>query len=77
MSSVPKEIKNLPKEACHSFFFVFFLMLLNYIYYLHKSKYVQVSSLSWATGGSAEQPLQVPGGKVRSQPKPHPSSKIV
>ena len=46
-------------------------MLLNYIYICTDLL------LNWATGGSAEQPLQVPGDKAQSQPMPHPSDKIV
>ena len=76
MSSVPKEI-NLLKEARLSFFFCFFFMLLKYIYTCILFTYVQISSLTWATGGSAEQPLQVPGDKAPSRPMPHPSDKIV
>ena len=38
--------------------------------------YIQDSSKPWATGGSAEQPLQVPGDRALNQPKPHPSGKI-
>ena len=68
-SSVPKEI-NLPKEARKSCFF----MILKYIYTI----YICTNLLpDLATGGSVEQPLQVPGGKARNQPKPHPSGKIV
>ena len=33
--------------------------------------------MSWTTGGSAEQPLQVPGGRALSQPKPRPSDRTV
>ena len=36
-----------------------------------------MSSLTWVTGGFAEQPLQVPGDKAPNQPMPHPSGKIV
>ena len=32
--------------------------------------------MSQAIGVSAEQPLQVPGGRALNQPRPHPSGKI-
>ena len=48
-----------------------------YSIYAQLFTYVQVSSITWATGGSAEQPLQVPGDRALNQPKPHPSLKIV
>ena len=31
----------------------------------------------WATGGSAEQPLQAPGDRALNQPRPHPSGHIL
>ena len=69
MSSVPKEVEiNLPKEARQSFFFKIYIQLFTY---------VQVSSMSWVTGGSAEQPLQVPCGRALNQPRPDSSDKIV
>ena len=45
--------------------------------YVHPFTYVQVSSIPWATCGSAEQPLQVPGDRALNQLKPHPSGRIV
>ena len=73
MSSVPKEI-SLPKEAHLSCCFFVFFMLLKYIYTI----YICTNLLpDQATGGSAEQPLQVPGDKAQSRPMPHPSDKIV
>ena len=51
-------------------------MYVQLLTYVQLFTYVQISSLSWAIGGSAEQPLQVPGGKAMSQPMPHPSGKI-
>ena len=43
---------------------------------MHLKGYIQVSSNPWATAGSAEQPLQVPGDRALNQLKSHPSSKI-
>ena len=60
-----------------------YLHIYNYLHnyvqlftYVQLSTYVQISSMFWATGGSA-QPLQAQGGRALSQPKPHPSDKIV
>ena len=65
-----KEI-NLPKEARLIFFF---LMLLNYIYTIYI-----FTNLLWVPfiGGSAGQPPPDPNGRALSQPRPHPSDKIV
>ena len=37
----------------------------------------KVSSITWATGGSAELPLQVSGGRALNQSKPHPSNRTL
>ena len=41
--------------------------------YLHMYK---IASFYRTTGGSAEQPRQVPDGRALSQPKPHPSDRL-
>ena len=69
---------NLPPEGSISrvFFCDFFLyiQLFTYVHYL----YIDTESpLFWVICGSAEQPLQVPDGRALSQPRPHPSDKIV
>ena len=58
---------NKPPEGSTSYFFIY--LCTNYLH-----MYI---SLTWATGGSAEQPLQVPGDRALNQSKPHPSGKIV
>ena len=61
--------RNKPPEGSTSLFGAFY----DFSFYI----YVQlVSSKQWATGGSAEQPLQVPGGRAPNQPRPHPLVKI-
>ena len=60
---------------------VFFLISLLFYIYIYKIMYnylhmYKISSMFWATGGSAEQPLQVPGGRALSQPMLHLSGKI-
>ena len=47
------------------------------IYLRTNLSYVHISSKPWATGGSAEQPLKVPGDRAPNQHKTHPSGKIV
>ena len=39
--------------------------------------YLQNLLPPWVICGSVEQPLQVPGDRTQSQPKSHPSDKIV
>ena len=39
--------------------------------------YVHISSKPWATSESAEQPIQVPGYRAPSHPKPHPLCRMV
>ena len=52
-------------------FFLFFFCLYEQLF-----TYVQISSKPWVIGGSAEQPLQVPGDRAPNQPMPHPSDRI-
>ena len=47
------------------------------MYTIHIFTYFQHLLPSWVICGSAEQPLQVPGDRAQSQPKPHPSDKIM
>ena len=73
----PIRSRNTPPKEGPKKSFIFFLIgfIVFFIYmckYLHMYK---ISSMFWATGGSAEQPLQVPGGRALSQPMPHPSGK--
>ena len=65
------------KQNTVVFLVVFFLLIYIYIYIYTLFTYVQNLFYFWATCGSAEQPLQVPGGKALSQTKPHPSDKSV
>ena len=65
----------------HSFLFVFLLLFLLiyiyiYIYIYTLFTYLQNLLSPWVICGSAEQPLQVPGGRALSQPMPHPSGKL-
>ena len=46
------------------------------MYTIYIFTYVQNLLPPWVICGSAEQPLQVPGDRAQSQPKPHPSDKI-
>ena len=66
--------KNLPKEVRPSFFFFFFFFFC-FLTICVLFTYVQIFSIYWSIGGSAEQPQPDPDGKALSQPKPHPSSK--
>ena len=79
MSSNPRI--NLPKEACHSlFFFCFFFVIYTYLsmsiynMYIFRNIYLLIIGL---VSGSAEQPQPALNGKALSQPRPHPSDRIV
>ena len=78
MSSNPRI--NLPKEACHSFFFFFFFVIYTYLsmsiynMYIFRNIYLLIIGL---VSGSAEQPQPALNGKALSQPRPHPSDRIV
>ena len=76
----PIRSRNKPPKGSTSEFFKIYLFIFFYIYvyiYVQLFTYVQISSIPWATGVSAEQPLQVPGGRALNQLRPHPSGKIV
>ena len=60
--------RNKPPEGSFLFFIYIYVQLL---------AYVQISSITWVTGGSAEPPLPAPDGRALNQPKPHPSDRIV
>ena len=53
-------------------------MMFFFCIYICTTIYICTSLLKpWATGGSAEQPLQVPDGRALNQPKFHPLGRIV
>ena len=61
--------RNKPPEGLA--FYDFFFIVCTTIYIC------TYSSIIRATGGSAEQPLQVLSGRALNRPKPHPSDKTV
>ena len=67
----PIRNRNKPPEGSTSQFSCFFC-------YVQVFTYVQIfTSVQQISSISAEQPLQVPGGRALNQPRPHPSGKIV
>ena len=68
--------KNLADIAL-SYIYIFFGIYIQLYTYVQTFTYVQNLLYYWVICGSAEQPLQAPGGRALNQPRPHPSGKIV
>ena len=77
MSSVPRNNKP-PKGSMSQLFFFFLndLYLSKYIHYVHIILQECLLPIGLG-GGSAGQPRPALDGKALSQPKPHPSDRIV